>query len=910
MMLATLVSGCALVTAADADPRRAVTPEADVLLTPVAENILRVQVVPTGAQPDARKLSALVTPAVPFTGVCRITAKVEGGVIRFADAAGRVFLTQTAQAFGKARIGGTEFRSVSVGWQSGGPDGLYGLGAFQNGHVNLRGQELACHQKNLEDTVPMLVSSGGFGILWDNAAPFVFKAAVATDFGITSPSGGEADYFVIASPDPNAVIAGYRQLTGAAPLYPKWAFGYHQSKERYRSQGEVLDIAGTFRKSKFPCDLIIQDWQYWGDHGWNASRFDTARFPDAKGMVEKLHADNFHYIVSVWPAFLPGKKGSAVYDELDEKKYLSDYRGFWNAMRYYDCFNPDARAIVWKHAKQGIFDNGVDGWWLDASEPDGGANTSPPVDYVFRFGSQTAAGPFPAVANAYPFFTVKAFYDGQRASGSAKRVYVLTRSAYAGIQRLGACYWTGDTKSTWDDFRRQISACLGMSAAGIPYVNTDIGGFASGPETELAVRWFQFGAFCGEMRMHGTGAPREPWRYGKPGDEAYDTLLAFATLRYRLLPYLYSTAWQVTSANASLMRPLAFDFPRDAAVREVADEFMFGPALLVAPVVTPRGGSGQTIPAGALYDRNGIPGGLDGAYFKGEAFGQKVFRRKDAEIRFDWAKKPRDGMGANSAHDPIPALGDMDHFSVRWTGFLKTAEAGKYGFSLTGDDGFRLKLDGKEVCADWRARGKLTKVFTVDLPADKLVPVELDYFQDLHSAQLEWRWTKPSETAEEGVVRKVVLPSGADWVDFWTGAKSAGGQVKELRVPLSTMPLFVRAGSILPFGPALQHTGEPSGEPVELRVYPGADARFTLYDDAGDGYGYEKGEYAVIPLAWDDKAQTLTIGGRQGQYPGMEPARRFVVRLLQPDGTWKNTPVAYTGATTRIRLHDDRGQAK
>jgi alpha-D-xyloside xylohydrolase len=882
----------------------------DIRITPVAANIVRVQVMPKGVGANPKKYSALVAPPVAFTGECDIVTKTEDGVIRFSDKSGRVFLTQTASSFGQSKVGAADFRSVTLGWRSGEADGLYGLGAFQDGHLDIRGHELACHQKNLEDTVPMLVSTAGFGIFWDNAAPFVFKAdAKDTGFSLASATGGEADYYVILDTNPNAVIAGYRKLTGASPMLPKWAFGYHQSKERYQSQGEILAIAKEFRDRRFPLDLIIQDWQYWGGHGWNACVFDTARFPDAKAMIGKLHADNIRYITSVWPNFADGPKGSAVFKELNAMGVISKQAKCMGG-HYYDAFNDAARDVVWKHAKKGLFDVGVDGWWLDASEPVAGG-TGPNGGHqtagdVYTFGATCAQGPFPAVANAYPFFAVKAFHDGQRATETAKsagkRFYTLTRSVYAGSQRLGACYWTGDTRSTWASFKNQIPACLNMSAAGIPYVNTDVGGFAIGPDAELAVRWVQFGAFCGEFRVHGTGAPREPWRYGKPGDTAYDTMLDFANLRYRLLPYIYSTAWRITDAGDSLMRPLALDFPKDTAVRDCADEFMFGPSLLVAPVTTPCGGVGRTIPPEALCGKDGKPGGLDATYFKGVNFATETLRRKDAEIRFAWAKKPREGMGADPALDPISALGDMDKFSVRWTGSLKTGAAGKYAFTLSGDDGFRLKLDGREVCADWRARPAVTKSFTVDLPANKLVPVELEYFQDFHDAAIEWKWTPPGEKADGTATRVVTLPAGADWYDFKSGAKHAGGGVLKLYVPLADMPLFVRAGSILPFGPALQHTGEKSDAPLELRVYPGVDATFTLYDDAGNGYGYEKGERATITLTWNDATRTFTLGKREGAYPGMETTWKFTVRLLQADGAWKDTPVVYDGGAQRVNL--------
>ena len=258
-------------------------------------------------------------------------------------------------------------------------------------------------------------------------------------------------------------------------------------------------------------------------------------------------------------------------------------------------------------------------------------------------------------------------------------------------------------------------------------------------------------------------------------------------------------------------------------------------------------------------------------------------------------------MGADPALDPIPELGDMDHFSARWEGFVKTGDAGEYTFIVSGDDGFRLFINGENIISDWKSRAEATASAKVKLPADTLVPVKLEYFQSLYGAKVALRWVKPTEIAQPSAVRRVVLPAGAEWYDFWTGAKSAGGQTLNLAVPLSSMPLFVRAGSILPFGPALQHTAEKSAQPVELRVYPGANAEFALYDDAGDGYGYEKGEHATIQLTWDDKAETLTIGSRQGRYPGMPEKQAFLVRILKPGGLWKDTLVDYIGQGVTVK---------
>ena len=819
-----------------------------------------------------------------------------GWRLNFLDAAGNPMVQETGRGFTRETVGGAEFTGTAMQWESGSNDALYGLGQYQDGLLDIRGAIRKCHQKNLEDGVPLWVSSAGWGILWDNPAPFEFSAAKdGRGMDLKAPAAGEINYYVLAGPTLGQVIGRYRLLTGTAPLPPKWAFGYHQSKERYRSPNEVLEVARRFRESKFPIDLIIQDWQYWGQHGWNACRFDEERYPYATGLIAQLHASNLRYIVSVWPSFTEGPKSSEVYRELDRAGLLSPYTGFWQGMRYYDVFSPRARDIVWKHANAGLFSTGVDGWWLDATEPElggsgpGGGHQT--VEELNRFGT-TSAGPFPTVANAYPLLASQTFHDGQRVVDPAKRVFILTRSAYAGSQRYGAFAWTGDTRCTWDSFRRQIPACLGMSLSGIPYVNTDIGGFACGypggcdnPEfRELVVRWFQFGAFCPEFRMHGTSTPREPWRFGKPGETTYDTLLAFAKFRYRMLPYIYSTAWQVTRHSGTMMRALPMDFPEDPACRQIPDQFLFGPSILAVPVLQPVASpAGEIIPATALLGRDGKPGGLDATYFQGTNFETQKLERRDAEIRFNWAKQPRSGMGADPALDPIPELGDMDHFSARWEGSILPAESGEHVFTASGDDGFRLWIDGKLICQDWNARPLSTASGNVTLTAGKAVPVKLDYFQDKNDAIIELRWKTPA-AAQAGATAKrtLCLPAGTTWTDFWTGEKLGGGQQLVRAVPLSQMPLFLRAGTILPLGPEMTWCNEKPADPLEIRLCPGADGQFEIYEDSGDGYGYEKGEHAIIPISWTDKTRTLTFGARQGSFPGMLKQRTIRIAIVRP----------------------------
>jgi len=852
----------------------------------VADGIWRVQI---GDDSAVAKISTIL-PQDKYLGKDEARVTIEGGRVIVRDAAGKVLVTQISvgPSVGNGSAG------IKVVWESGVADSLYGMGSFQDGHFDIRGTTLQCYQKNTEDTVPLVVSSGGFGILWDNPAPFIFTGdAGARTFSLDSKYAGIGVCYYVLAGSPDEIIAKYRRLSGAAPMFPKWAFGYHQSKERYCSQAEVLAIAKKFRETKFPLDLIIQDWRYWGEYGWNACKFDPDLFPDAKAMMEQLHNQNLHLIVSVWPSFLDdGKKGSEVFKELEAGKYLTTCPAGWHKMRFYDVFSSNARKIVWKYSRAGIFDLGVDGWWLDATEPE--MNTG-------SFG-MTEAGPMTSVANAYPFYAVKVFHDGQRAATSDKRVFILTRSAYTGLQRLAACYWTGDTDGTWATLRKQIPACLSMSISGIPYVNTDIGGFTGGSKDpdyrELFVRWFQFGTFCPEMRAHGTGFPREPWVFGEPGSPEYDTLLAFTKLRYNLLPYIYSTPGVVTNSHDTLMRPLVMDFPEDLSVRSIGDQYMFGRSLLVSPVLMPKfniNKLGSIIPSTSLYDSEGKIGGLSATYFKGINFETKVLTRKDSEIRFNWSKTPRVGMGANLSLDPIPELGDMDKFSARWEGSVQTDQAGEYTFSVKGDDGYRLFVDGKMVFEDWVARSAVVHGAKVNLPANTRVPVKLEYFQDKGDALIELGWAQPAKKSLNADARQIVLPKGADWYDFWTNSRLSGGQTLSVNVPIQTMPLHVRAGSILPFGPDLQYTSEVTDKPTELRVYPGADGEFVLYDDAGDGYGYEKGQHAMIPLKWNNKSQILTIGERVGTYPGMAEKKSFLVRLLQPTGAWRDQPVLYTG---------------
>lgn len=536
----------------------------------------------------------------------------------------------------------------------------------------------------------------------------------------TSEAAEAIDYYFIDGPELDSVIAEYRALTGQAPLPPRWALGFWQSKGKYLSQQEWLDVAQGYRSRREPIDTIVQDWSYSGAYPWGSHKFAQDHWPDPARAIAQLHDTyRLHFMLSVWGKFDPGSPDNpnANYDVLNASGYL--YPPLGERSRYYDAFNPDARALFWELMRGELGCKGVDAWWLDASEPE--------VDMGPFRQVQTAQGRAARVLNAWPLMHTRAVYEGQRAAVPNKRVFMLTRSAYAGQQRNGAATWSGDLTAAWLVYAHQIPAGLNFCLSGIPYWTTDIGGFfvdypggSSNPEyRELFTRWFQWGAFCPMFRVHGTDTPKELWRFGPQ----YEPILARSDrLRYRLMPYLYSQAWQVTAHAGTLMRALVLDFPQDVAARRSQDEFLFGPAILVCPVTQP---------------------------------------------------------GA--------------------------------------------------------------------------------------------------------ITRPVYLPQGTHWTDFWTGQTVKGGQTITAPAPIETLPLYVRAGSIVPLGPFVQYASEKPSAPIELRVYRGANGAFTLYDDEGENYHYEKGLYATIPITWNEASKTLTIGARRGRFPGMPPRRTFKIVWTRPN---------------------------
>ena len=660
---------------------------------------------------------------------------------------------------------------------------IYGLGQFQDGNMSQRNQKLHLLQEILITAVPVMQSSKGYGVFWDNYSPTDFTDSVF-ETSFESRVGDCVDYYFMYGGNSDGVVKQIRNLTGQAPMFPYWTYGYWQSKERYKSQQEALDVVKKYRTLGVPIDGLIQDWQYWGDNShWNGMEFLNPEFPNPKKMIDEVHNLNAHVIFSIWSSFGPKTKP---FKELNEKGLLFDFKtwpltekNIWpqpkdakkSGVRVYDAFNPDARDIYWKYLNKGIFSLGNDGWWMDSTEPDHFEREDKDYD------EQTYLGSFRKYRNLYPLKTVGGVYDHQRATSDDKRVFILTRSAFAGQQRYGANSWSGDVTANWPHFKNQIAAGLNFSLTGIPYWNTDIGGFFlwNYPETnrnsaykELYVRWLQYGAFCPMMRSHGTDGPREIYQFGEKGTWAYDAIEKFINLRYRLLPYIYATSWDVTANSSSMIRALVMDFADDKKALDINDEYMFGKSLLVCPVTDP------------MY-----------------------VEVKKEDNRF---------------------------------------------------------VGGKE----------------------------------------DFNTTKS---------REVYLPANTKWTDFWTGKTYDGGQTIQAEAPIDIMPLYVKSGAILPMGPLVQYATEKINAPIEIRIYPGADGEFVLYDDEKDNYNYEKGKYALVKLTWDDQNKSLTIGKRQGSFAKMKKTQKFNIVLVnskngigdKPSKTFTKT-ITYKGKEKTIQL--------
>jgi len=535
----------------------------------------------------------------------KVDVNVKSGKISFSTPAGEQLISEkeSGATFTDFNDAGSKTYTINQSFTLDKGEDIYGLGQQQRGKMSQRNTRINMVQGNTDDYVPFFVSTKGYGLFWDNYSPTVFEdKPESTSF--RSDVGDCIDYYVMFGGTIDGSIAGMRDLTGQAPMFPLWTFGYWQSKERYKSQNELVGVVKNYRDLGVPLDGIIQDWQYWGNNYlWNAMDFLNPEFPNPKKMVDDIHNMNAHVIISIWNSFGPQTKQ---FREMQPKGMLLNF-GTWpqsgldswppnreypSGVQPYDPYNPEARDIYWKYLNKGLFSVGIDGWWMDSSEPD--HLDFKPTDFDIK----TYLGSFRKVRNAFPLMTVGGVAEHQRAASSDKRVFILTRSAFAGQQRYGANTWSGDVNSSWQSLRNQIPAGLNFSLSAIPYWNTDIGGFfassykrgwsdgAMNPSfQELYVRWLQFGAFTPMMRSHGTDIPREIYNFGKKGEPIFDAIDKSINLRYSLLPYIYSAAWTVTNSQSTMMRALVMDFD-DVKVRDMNNEYMFGKSILVAPIVT------------------------------------------------------------------------------------------------------------------------------------------------------------------------------------------------------------------------------------------------------------------------------------------------------------------------------------
>ena len=715
------------------------------------------------------------------TSSSELTVKLDEktGCITFLDAKGKVLLREKSHTFTPLN----QTFTLDKG------EAIYGLGTIQNGKMNRRGEHKRMEQSNLEDFQNVIQSIKGWGLYWDNYAPTQFDDD-ARGMSLTSEAGDVIDYYFMYGGSADGVIAQMRFLSGDVPMFPLWTYGFWQSKERYKTAAETESIVDKYRELQVPLDGIIQDWQYWGsNYLWNAMDFLSEDFANGKQLIKNVHQKHAHFMISIWASFGPMTQQ---FRELDAKGLLlpietwpqSGISHVWppimeypSGVKVYDAFSPEARAIYWKYLKK-LYDYGTDAWWMDSTDPD--FFNPKESDYQHP----VTGGTWRSLRNAFPLETVRGIYQAQRKDDRGKRIFIMTRSSFAGQQHYGSNMWSGDVASSWEMLRNQIPAGLSFTLTGNPNVNTDIGGFfcgsyntkgsGSAPKNpqfqELYVRWMQYGLFCPVFRSHGADAPREIWQFGEPGTPVYQSIKNLIDFRYRLIPYLYSTASQVTNNNFSYMRPLFSDFAADKKVWDMTDEFMFGRSILACPIVEAQ-------------------------------YTQEKIVKEDA---------------------------------------------------MTGWDKKELTIDNGQWTINWSETKTATKY----------------------------------------------LPKGANWYDFWTGKLYKGGQNVVLTTRFDQVPMFVRAGSIVPLGPVMQYVGEKPWDNLEIRIYPGADAEFSLYEDEGDGYNYEQGYYSNIIFTWTDRTRTLHISARQGGYKGMILERKFT--LMLPDGTTKT--IDYNGNQITMKL--------
>ncbi len=771
--------------------------------------------------------------------------------------------------------------TVQQGFQLDPGEGVYGLGEQEHGYMNFRGKRVVLAQANVGAANPFLVSTKGYGILWDNYSMTVFEDN-AGGASFRSDIADNINYYVVSGKDMDEVISGYRTLTGKAPLYGKWAYGYWQSKEHYRTQDELMSVATKYRALKMPIDNIIQDWDYWnGARNWSGMFFDSTLFPQPAEMCDELHRMHFHIIISIWPALGPA---TAIYADMEKRGFLYPPVG-WGGFKYYDAYNPAANRLYWRYLKKGIFAKGLDGWWVDSTEPDViNANTEESSEYELKKMGRNHIGSWARYLNSYSLVMTDALYREWREETSARRPYILTRSTFAGQQRNAATTWSGDIGASWAIYRQQIAAGLNHCMSGIPYWTFDIGAFVLGSYggvfihggkdpayQELYTRMFQFGAFCPIFRSHGSETPREIWEMG----EFTEPILKADNLRYRLMPYIYSLAWKVTAGDYTIMRGLPMDFAGDERTRSIDDQYMFGPSMMVCPVTEymyhrpPE----PTVLIGPEYFRtpDGKPG-LLATYYRDPARSSPGREQTDPDIDFTW-------------YTGRPEYLTDSAYAVTWRGKLVPEESGKHQFHLISYDPKRIILNGDTLRMAYSSVEQYT--VPVNLEKGKTYDFVLETEnRSTGAAKMRLFWKTPAIFAAEQqrqareAVRNVYLPAGTSWMDFWTGRTCSGDTTLTVDAPIDRIPIFIRAGSIIPLGPFLQYTTEKQPDPIELRIYAGADGHFTLYEDENDNENYERGIFATITFDWNDARRTLTISDRQGGFPGMLASRTFNIVLV------------------------------
>ena len=665
---------------------------------------------PKQACPGAKfQFSQTDDTAALTTATLKVEFSLKRGNVRYSSIGGEQLLRESAavpRTYEPDHVDGEAIYHVTDRFSPDATEGFYGLGQHQSGMFNYRGSTVELGQNNTDVAIPLLVSSKGYAVMWNTASFTYADNRFPLDLHFTSLAGDSVDYYMIYGPEMDQIIHEYRSLTGHTPMLPKWAYGFFQSKDRYMSQEEILGIAHRYREEHIPLDAIVQDWFWWKTEG---DPIFNSNYSDIPSELKTLHDEHFHAMISVWGLF-----------DAKSENFQTIAAQHWDVpnTHVYDATNAKARDFYWENLAGKLFSQGWDAFWLDSAEPE---EYWPHMGDAILRDKQLAIGSGARYTNIFPLMHTSGVQQSWKATTDQKRVFLLTRSAFLGQQRVGATVWSGDVYSTYWGLSHQVAAGLNFALSGYPYWTTDIGGYWQPYDRppndpvyqELYTRWFEFGVFCPIFRTHGHRAHNEMWTY----DKVEPILLNYDKLRYRLMPYIYSLAWRVTNQDYTIQRPLIMDWRTDPKTWNIGDQFMFGPAILVNPV-----------------------------------------------------------MKQDATH------------------------------------------------------------------------------------------------------RTVYLPDAPAWYDFWSGAAVKGGREVEADAPLDRIPLFVPAGSIVPLGPEIEYADQKPAGPIELRIFLGADGKFDLYEDEGDTYNYEKGAHALIPLRWSETNKTLTIGDREGQYPGMP--KEFVLNIV------------------------------